>query len=159
MAKLDFTHSGLCPSDIYLTSLSPILVKISGFGIAKHKPPPTRYTAPDICLLYNENPVYTPAADMWSLGIIAYELLTKQTPWEDEYMTAQYVTNSKKIVFPMSRITANRVSKFGTEFVMGCLVTERRERLTVERALKTAWFEGWSWMEGRVCRWRNWGRI
>jgi len=90
----------------YLHSLNPPLVhrdlksanilidknwhaKITDFGISRqlvpttmtHRVGTTRWTAPEV-LSYGENR-YTNKADVYSYGIVLYELVTKRTPFDD----------------------------------------------------------------------------
>lgn len=77
LSKNDFIHGDLKPANILLTGKSPDAIKVCDFGLAFKIGKEcwivqTReYRAPEVVL---EKRPYTPAIDMWSLGVILVEL-------------------------------------------------------------------------------------
>lgn len=90
-------HRDLKPENIYLVDVfgDPDFVKILDFGIARFQVPTLEPNITDTGLVFG-TPQYmapeqalprtpvTPAADIYSLGIIMYEMLAGRLPFEDE---------------------------------------------------------------------------
>ncbi|KAL3158107.1 hypothetical protein ABBQ32_011709 [Trebouxia sp. C0010 RCD-2024] len=73
------------------TDKSPI--KIADFGLSKFFAPGTvlstmcgspQYVAPEILGISDGNQAYSPAVDMWSMGVILFILLSGYSPFDDE---------------------------------------------------------------------------
>jgi len=95
---LGIVHRDLKPENLFLTELGDLtdrrLVKILDFGIAKHVTDEARrLTAPDA--VFGTVDYMSPEqirsaskvdlrSDLWSLGVILYELLTGRTPWQGD---------------------------------------------------------------------------
>ncbi|KAH8149544.1 uncharacterized protein LAJ45_06172 [Morchella importuna] len=80
-------HRDLKPQNILMASVGPVWVKIADFGCSKyHKDSNLEtkrvgtqpYNAPELHGLGKEQPIYTNAIDMWSLGCIIHEMLTSK---------------------------------------------------------------------------------
>lgn len=92
------------------------------------------YTAPEV--LKNEG--YGQECDMWSIGVIAYILLTGSPP----FYAKKPVDICKKILTSSVRYDDSEwddLSNTARRFVRAVLVKDPEKRLTPEQALKTDW--------------------
>ena len=147
--------------DVLNTSKTPI-VKLCDFGLAKkvpdvkyfkythdvHKVPFTGvcgtpgYIAPELL----QRQPYGIGADMWSIGIILYELVSGRPPFRPA---------SKCLERPVAfeGLKWRKASKEVIDLVRRLLVVDASQRLTAKEALKHAWFakHGVGWLsEPRV---------
>jgi len=81
---------------------------------------------------------YSKQADVWSVGVIAYMLLSSQMPFygkKRRHIVEQIMSGS----FEFNGRRWKRVSNQGKEFVRDLLVLDPAERFTSEQALSSAW--------------------
>lgn len=90
---------------------------------------------------------YGAESDMWSLGIMLYQLYTARFPyWEAKDgcknsnldQVAAAVTTEQPI--PLEGGPWAHMSAAGKDFISSCLVKDYRQRMTVEQALEHSWF-------------------
>lgn len=98
---------------------------------------------------------YTAASDLWSLGVIAFMMLTGQCPFggktDSEIMdnVRHAAKNPTKTNKKLQKILVHEgMSRECTDFVMGLLKTDIPARLTCPQALEHPWITGRS-MTGR----------
>ena len=139
--KKGFVHRDLKPENICLESNSTI--KIIDFGTARKftKGKKLRqvigtpfYMAPEIFndLKYNEK------ADMWSLGIVLYILLTGKAPYygnDDE----KIINQVKKGNYNKKLLVEAKVSKQAITLLEKLLTMNPKKRLSAEEALQDPW--------------------
>jgi len=102
LSKLQVYHRDIKPENLLLDSDNRI--KLSDFGWAVHAPSPSAHIRSTLCGTVEYLPPemvieksYTGSADIWSLGILTYELVTGKTPFQvssDELLL--YKTEKKK---------------------------------------------------------------
>lgn len=155
-----------------MASLAPIWVKITDFGIAKrwtgtaldtncgtaaYRSPeqlgflPPAYRAP--------RGAYTNNIDMWALGAIVHEMLTREIPFRETYpsgdtdLTLPTVVSADLMVdtgllyaycqgikpFPCDSLQRAGVSDEGVEFVKNLMVVDPAKRLSAVAALANPW--------------------
>jgi len=153
----DYLHSRLfCYRDLKPENLmidNNGYVRIVDLGFAKYIDPGQKtwtfcgtpeYIAPEILT----NTGHNHAADYWSLGILIYELLTKQTPFKAKDDVAIYkgiLQGIHSVQFPFSKI-----SKRAENIIKGLCSLEPSERLGyqvdgVNGIRKHRWFDGFDW--------------
>jgi len=115
-------------------------LKLIDFGFAKFWDPTTKmsqscgslhYVAPEV-LAHS----YTTQADMWSLGVIVYMLLTGTTPFRG---TEEQVARAIKIGQPYYCTRFFRLSPSAQSFVQALLVRNPAKRMTAAAALEDNW--------------------
>ena len=121
-------------------------VKIADFGISKRATEgltalrtltgtPT-FAAPEV-LGFTQSDSYTNAVDIWSLGVIAFLILTGETLFKDQRRLGQYVTGS--FAFPSDVLLANKVSSRGREFIRSLMAPKSEDRPGAEESLQNPW--------------------
>lgn len=132
-------HRDLKPQNILLTK--DYTIKISDFGLAKTCESDTlldticgspMYMAPEI-MKYKK---YDTKADLWSLGVIFYQMLTGKTPYTAR-SHSELMNNieNQEIVFPK----CIRVTKEGLDLLLKLLQKKSDERMTWEELFKHTW--------------------
>ncbi|KAF0692050.1 Aste57867_16817 [Aphanomyces stellatus] len=124
-------------------------VKVADFGLAIHVPPPNtrrrhfcgtpEYMSPEIILEQD----YSCEVDIWSLGIVAYELLVGRTPFrgEDVFKNIQMWFEQKmqapELLVP-GLAECSHISENAKAFVQG-LLSPAPSRWSLEEALQHDW--------------------
>eukprot|EP00640_Fibrocapsa_japonica_P006530 CAMPEP_0113951730 /NCGR_PEP_ID=MMETSP1339-20121228/87644_1 /TAXON_ID=94617 /ORGANISM="Fibrocapsa japonica" /LENGTH=183 /DNA_ID=CAMNT_0000960069 /DNA_START=81 /DNA_END=628 /DNA_ORIENTATION=- /assembly_acc=CAM_ASM_000762 len=143
-------HRDLKPENILMVSPdSDIDVKITDFGLAKQADQDglktfcgtPQYFAPEV--LQRRGTVrgqgrYGKEADMWSLGVICYILLSGTMPFND----AELYDHIENANYTMEGQEWENVSDVAKHFVESLLAVKPKDRLTADRALKHPWFTG-----------------
>jgi WD40 repeat protein len=124
-------------------------VKIGDFGISKRLEDETAkstllkgtlgFIAPE---LHGFTPLGTHfAPDMWSLGEISFQLLTKQPVFKSVALFATYAIQGQ--TFPSADLLAYNVSSVGQNFISSLMVPTPEKRLTAEQALTHQWMKNY----------------
>ena len=128
-------------------------VKITDFGISKRategltalrtQTGTPAFAAPEVFIFVQSgerlNASYTKAVDIWSLGVIAFLVLTGETLFEDQSLLYQYVVGSSK--FPLDVLSANKVSEQGCDFIRSSMAPKSEDRLSAEQCLQHPWVD------------------
>jgi len=147
MHQNGFTHRDLKPANILVVFKHPEWwVKIADFGISKRvtgdltamrTPICTRdFAAPEV-LGFGESGSYTNAVDIWSLGVIAFLILTGKSLFKDPNRLNQYVIGV--FAFPCDVLLANQVSKEGCEFIKHSIAPAAKDRPGAEESGRSPW--------------------
>ncbi|KAL2758158.1 hypothetical protein ACRALDRAFT_1092158 [Sodiomyces alcalophilus JCM 7366] len=129
-------HRDIKPANILIQRRFPIHVKLGDFGLSKHSYDVqtfcgTRlYLAPEIYLsARGVKKGYTPVVDVWSLGVVAYELLCDLPPYEDEY-THDGTAWCDKIVQHFQKDCRRKPDELRQFLLSSMVVVAPRTRLT-----------------------------
>jgi serine/threonine protein kinase len=144
-------HRDLKPSNIVLGRRADgsLLVKVLDFGLAKivglggtaatqagavFGTP--EYIAPERCL--GDDAEEDPRADLYSLGVIAFELLTGQTPFRGKIVQVLAAHVSEAPALPSQRSGRTDLPRELDALVLRCLAKNPDERPQTARALRDA---------------------
>lgn len=147
----NIVHRDLKLENIMLSNLTPqAKVKIADFGLARYFTDDSQlrticgsplYVAPEILDIGTNSETYTPAVDMWSIGVIVYILLTGNSPFdiEDEQVLFQKIRSGE---YSMDDYLWNHISSEAKDCVQRLLTVDTTARMTVNEALKHPWITG-----------------
>jgi serine/threonine protein kinase len=139
-------HRDIKPENILMTDGSDEAdVKLLDFGLSKITGPfdtssepygTVTYVAPEVLA----NQPYNKNVDLWSIGVLAYLLLTGVLPFDDDY--EQEVV--RKILYRPIDFEGKHwegVSEEAKEFVMELLNRDPSERMTINKLLEHKWIQ------------------
>jgi len=92
------------------------------------------YMAPEVL---NEN--YGPKADIWSLGVLLYVLVSGYLPFQGQ-KNADVFRQIKTADFHFNHKEFNSVSSECKDLIKHLLVVEPKKRYSAEQAVKHKWF-------------------
>ncbi|CAD8120574.1 unnamed protein product [Paramecium sonneborni] len=130
-------HRDLKPENIFLCYNQ---VKIADFTYSVYSPQDERqtqcgslaYLSPEI--IRGEN--YDKSTDMWSLGVLAYELCCGETPWEDlRQDEMQQMIQDGTIKLP------NSFSDELKDFISKLVTADSKMRMTAKQAINHPWVQ------------------
>ncbi|KAM8856465.1 serine/threonine-protein kinase 17B isoform 2-T2 [Spinachia spinachia] len=140
----NLVHLDLKPQNILLTSLSPPGdIKIVDFGLSRRLGAAgelreilgtPEYVAPEIL---NYEPITT-ATDLWSVGVIAYMLVTGESPFAGDDKQETYL-NVSQVNVDYSREAFSRVSELAVDFVRKLLVKTPEDRPSAAECMSHPW--------------------
>ncbi|XP_076316761.1 protein Obscurin-like isoform X4 [Tachypleus tridentatus] len=145
MHSKNIGHLGLTIGDLLVTRVNSDVIKIGDFGLARYlhrgrdryvEYGHPEFVAPEIVA---KKPVSV-AADMWSLGVITYLLLSGCSPFlgEDDRETLNKVQEGK-YSFLLDGFA--EVTDEGKDFISKLLVYDPQGRLDVKAALEHPWLK------------------
>lgn len=130
------------------TDKSPI--KIADFGLSKFFQQGTvlstmcgspQYVAPEILGISDGNQAYSPAVDMWSVGVILFILLSGYSPFDDEN-DAVLFEKIKSGNYDADDPIWDHVSNSAKDLVARLLIVDASQRLSAKQALQHPWLKG-----------------
>ncbi|XP_028663468.1 serine/threonine-protein kinase 17B isoform X3 [Erpetoichthys calabaricus] len=140
----NIVHLDLKPQNILLTSHNPLGdIKIVDFGLSRKVGNSSElreimgtpeYVAPEIL---NYEPITT-ATDMWSVGVIAYMLVTGESPFCGDDKQETYLNVSQANV-DYSKEAFEEVSELAVDFIRKLLVKSPEDRLSAADCLSHPW--------------------
>ncbi|KAK8009591.1 hypothetical protein PG989_000524 [Apiospora arundinis] len=151
MHENNFVHRDLKPTNIMVVNKGPDwFVKIADFGISKRRQQDVTtlhtlqrgtfgFAAPEVFGFARHSP-YTFSVDMWSLGAVAYRMLTNATPFPTMADISEYVF--QQIEFPTALLETHQVSKTGVDLILALMASNPKDRLTAVSAGRHEWLSG-----------------
>lgn len=141
--SLNYGHFDIRPDNIVYTTRKSSTIKIIEMGQARLLTPgeniriqftAPEYYAPEI----HNNDFVTTATDMWSVGVIAYVLLSGLNPFAAESTTKmiEHISNAEYI---FDSEAFKYTSLEGMDFIDRLLTKERKHRMTACEALEHPW--------------------
>ncbi|KAM9337297.1 serine/threonine-protein kinase 17A [Symphorus nematophorus] len=144
--KNNVVHLDLKPQNILLTSSSPLGdIKIVDFGLSRmvssHQElreimGTPEYVAPEIL---NYEPIST-ATDMWSIGVLAYVMLTGISPFLGEDKQETFL-NISQLNVSYTEEELQHLDQTALSFIQMLLRKQPQDRATAEQCLKHAWLQ------------------
>ena len=147
----NIVHRDLKLENILLSDTSSsAIVKIADFGLARFFADDSElrticgsplYVAPEILDVGADMGAYTPAVDMWSVGVILYILLSGNSPFdnEDEQVLFQKIRSAD---YSLDDYIWEHVSADAKDCVKKLLTVDTASRMTVSQALQHPWILG-----------------
>mmetsp|Transcript_38221 Transcript_38221/g.61221 ORF Transcript_38221/g.61221 Transcript_38221/m.61221 type:complete len:297 (-) Transcript_38221:4356-5246(-) len=144
----NIVHRDLKLENILLSDDTPsAIVKIADFGLARFFADDSElrticgsplYVAPEILDIGTSSETYTPAVDMWSIGVILYILLSGNSPFdnEDEQVLFQKIRSGE---YSMDDNMWDHISSGAKDCVSKLLKVDTAERMTCSEALRHPW--------------------
>jgi len=141
-------HRDLKLENILLSDKTPqATVKIADFGLARFFADDSElrticgsplYVAPEILDIGTSSETYTPAVDMWSVGVILFILLSGNSPFEneDEQVLFRRIRSGD---YSMDDCLWDYISAGAKDCVRQLLVVDTSERMSVTEALRHPW--------------------
>jgi len=145
-------HRDLKPENILLTTKdrNSMQLKIADFGLARsnHQSNDCKtfcgtphYFAPEVINTFRDHESteagYGKQADMWSLGVILYIMLSGIPPFEEEGLYEQILEG--KFEFDVREWTV--VSKEAKDLVKQLMTVNPKDRLTIDQACRHRWLQ------------------
>lgn len=130
---------------LFETSLPDAEIKLIDFGLSKKYSADSPRLYESVGTIYTIAPEvlegeYTTQADVWSLGVIAYMLLSSELPFPGS--SGREIAN--KIVksdYTFSGVAWETNSKESKDFISALLVKNPETRLTANQALRVPWLD------------------
>ncbi|GAM35546.1 aurora-B kinase [Talaromyces pinophilus] len=116
-------------------------IKISDFGWSVHAPNNRRqtmcgtldYLPPEMLVRGSQENFYSDKVDLWSLGVLTYEFLVGEAPFEDTpVMTQRRITRADMTI-------PSFVSPEARDFIKKLLVLDPEKRMSIEEAQQHPW--------------------
>uniref|UniRef100_A0AAY5ESU5 Protein kinase domain-containing protein n=1 Tax=Electrophorus electricus TaxID=8005 RepID=A0AAY5ESU5_ELEEL len=142
---LNYGHFDIRPDNIVYATRKSSTVKIIEMGQARLLTPGEniriQFTAPEYCApeIHNSDFVTT-ATDMWSVGVLAYVLLSGINPFaaESSLKMIEHISNAEYI---FDSEAFKEISTEGMDFIDRLLTKECKHRMTASEALEHPWLK------------------
>ena len=144
---LGIIHRDLKPENILMTDMTDDAdIRISDFCICKRLEPNETtkeivgtlgYMAPEVLMGKD----YNFSADVWSIGIITYLLLTGYLPFDDEGEDKEVIRKTLFESIPFYNNSWKNVSSKAKEFIRKILKKDKEERITIDGILSDPWIK------------------
>ncbi|XP_024116292.1 death-associated protein kinase 2 [Oryzias melastigma] len=147
MHHSNIAHFDLKPENIMLSNkVTPHPnIKLIDFGLAHHFVPgqeykstsgTPQYVAPEVISF---EPLST-AADMWSIGVITYILLSGMSPFQGD-TDEETLRNVVAMKYEFEDLYFKTTSSMAKDFIQKLLVKDPRERMTADECLLHPWIK------------------
>ena len=144
MHQHDVLHLDLKPENIMLIRPDSKQIKLIDFGLARKYNPKENlkvmfgtpeFVAPEV-IKYER---IGPATDVWSIGVIAYILLSGLSPFMGD-SDAETLTNVQLADWDFDDPVFDEISEEAKDFISSLLVLKTNKRATVDQCLSHRWF-------------------
>lgn len=144
MHQQEILHLDLKPENIMLIRPDSQQIKLIDFGLARKYNPKENlkvmfgtpeFVAPEV-IKYER---ITPATDLWSIGVIAYILLSGLSPFMGD-TDAETLTNVQLADWDFDDPVFDEISDEAKDFISSLLVLRASKRGTVDQCMKHRWF-------------------
>uniref|UniRef100_A0A3P9Q0V6 Protein kinase domain-containing protein n=1 Tax=Poecilia reticulata TaxID=8081 RepID=A0A3P9Q0V6_POERE len=141
----NFGHFDIRPDNIVYTTRRSLNIKIIEMGQSRLLVPgenirmlfsAPEYYAPEV----HRHDLVTTATDMWSIGVLAYVLLSGLNPFAAESMT-KMIENISNCEYVFDREAFKDISLEAMDFIDRLLVKDRKLRMTAHEALEHPWLK------------------
>lgn len=141
----NFGHFDIRPDNIVYTTRRSSHIKIVEMGQARLLVPGENirmlFSAPEYCAPeVHRHDLVTTATDMWSVGVLAYVLLSGLNPFAGESVT-KMIENISNCEFVFDSEAFRDISLEAMDFVDRLLVKDRKLRMTASEALDHPWLK------------------
>ncbi|GAA31710.2 myosin light chain kinase smooth muscle [Clonorchis sinensis] len=137
-------HLDLKPENILCLSKTSFKIKIIDFGLARF------YGESDVRVLFGTpefvspevisyEPV-TPAADMWSVGVICYVMLSGLSPFMGDSQ-GETLANIIRVKYDFEYQEFEEISEGARDFIRMLLIKDPRKRMTASDCLQHSWIK------------------
>mmetsp|Transcript_18327 Transcript_18327/g.24316 ORF Transcript_18327/g.24316 Transcript_18327/m.24316 type:complete len:540 (-) Transcript_18327:290-1909(-) len=140
-------HRDLKFENIMFENTSPdAVIKVIDFGLSKKFLPGTLDTMTEgVGTIYTMAPqvlqgVYTSQADLWSVGVITYMLLSRQKPFYHR-KRRHVIDKIMRCAYDFNGPGWRGISLEAQKFVSSLIVLDPKDRLTADAALKHPWLD------------------
>ena len=147
---LGIIHRDLKPENILMTDMTDEAdIRISDFCICKRLEPEETtkeivgtlgYMAPEVLMGMD----YNFSSDVWSIGVIAYLLLTGYLPFDDEESDKEVIRKTLFESIPFDNDSWKNISHQAKEFIKRILIKDKNQRMTIEDILHDQWLENFA---------------
>ena len=151
-------HRDLKPENVLMTSKDENAdLRILDFGLSKIIGPDEKCTEPYGTLSYVAPEVlldipYGKEVDLWSLGVIAYLMLSGSLPFDDRESEEEIARKTVSEDPPYKGSIWKKISDEAKDFIKKLLVKNPEKRMNVKEALQHEWFRKF---EGQVIQVRR----
>lgn len=141
----NFGHFDIRPDNIVYTTKRSTIIKIIEMGQARLLVPGENirmlFSAPEYCAPeIHRHDLVTTATDMWSVGVMAYVLLSGLNPFAAE-STTKMIENISNCEYVFDSEAFKDISLEAMDFVDRLLVKDRKLRMTAHEALEHPWLK------------------
>lgn len=149
-------HLDMKPENILCVTRTGNRIKLIDFGLARRYDPNKKlqvmfgtpdFAAPEV-LSYER---VTPAADMWSLGVVCYVLLSGLSPFMGN-SDLETMTNVTKAIYDFDDESFEPISAEAKDFISKLLVKDPNRRLKPRQCLNHKWLAKTAVKKGKTTK-------
>lgn len=156
MHQKHIMHLDMKPENILCFTRTGNRIKLIDFGLARRYDPSTKlqvmfgtpdFASPEV-LSYDR---VTPAADMWSVGVICYVLLSGLSPFMGN-SDLETMTNVTKAIYDFDDESFDPISEEAKDFISKLLIKDPSRRLKPSECLNHKWLAKTTAKKGKTTK-------